>query len=1110
MAFPISPSDGQFQFVTEDPTRYSDDETETDSDSESSGDEEDELSAFASAVSVSELLDEVLDRMIRGGNLNHYRDFEQIERDGTLVGNHLAEDTGITENPTALHILASSKRDDLPTSKLRPLVEFLVQHPRNLLAQADKAGYTPLHTAIEEKKKDLVEMMCQVHPKIDSILSIQSHLRKNCLHVGIEKEVEFLPFLIEKAEPQTLCAKDNNGNTPLHLAVKYDHCKSDQIKTVQAIVAKCDRIMKESEEICYTDEASILTYNNNQLSPYLYHIESCTTAEAEKKRRREARKAKAEKSVKDRRKTAATRADGPSGKDDRARRRIAPPETPSAPPDTRREPSPEPKPPSRSNTGFMEQGGRDAGTIQIDERRVSTLGYGERDGNTRNHNTSSHHDASRYYNTKSPALRVAEVQTQEAETGNTYHEWNLARFSKASTDSRSESANRKDTSRVRPEHKRSERHNSEKGHSAKPSKESIQEIRLFLKQHYLRERSHDAALDILYGRNTTSDQQIYFDLSGYSTLTRRRLQKGLKNVKFDDTLQYVDVPRITIEGTEAIANTSKLRGMTTRADPSGNGRTDLVFIFSWLRSKGVETILQVIVDDLGQQAHGDEAIEEATKDFGIEVWNWKKTDLCAEVIVTAAPGAKVVHLYWTGNNAVLRGWCDVGGLKKLQHLRALYIHVQQGLDSHARTKANMSYFESHMKAARHDLAINWDGLQVPRNSPAAADSKTPVDRHVQPSQHDWIKCMTDFKRLLNEAEANFARTESTKIEDEIEDSIKVALIDDGININELEYTPIGGRSFCPRNEDKSHNFPYYVSSSGHGTIMASQIYRICPRAQLYVLKLEDYADANGNRQITARSAAQAIRAAVGRGVHIISMSWTLEPPPDERARADLESAVAEAAARKILMFCSASDGGAREDLSYPFAAAPRRIFRIGGAYASGATDADVGSTSRIDFTFPGNNVEVASSLAGGAFSSAAGGGKGAGKRGGGGGGGAGGGGTGGIEDNTKFKYRTGSSVATALAAGLAALILYCVQVRLLRARKDEAEAVRAQFRRLTEHDQMMKAFRSIGVTEESNYKYIAVWDTFEKPVRKSKDVPKDRWVDLVAGVGAELCMKISA
>ncbi|KAI1156417.1 hypothetical protein F4825DRAFT_475545 [Nemania diffusa] len=1048
MESPVSPSN--YLFVAENPRAYANNDDSSGSDSESSDDHDHDELFGLEAKPVTELLDEILSHL-------HHIDLEQIEHDINLDREHLAAATDDKDNPTVLHILAGSKKDDLPAiAKLRPLVEFLILHPKDLMAQIDRAGCTPLHRAIEEGKKDLVELMCQVHPEINNILSIQSHQNNNCLHIAIKDEVEFLPFLIQHAAPQTLCAKDSNGNTPLHLAVQFDHCKPNQLRIIQIMVAKCDGMMKESEETYNSDERSILTYNDSQLSPYLHHVKSCEAAEADKIRRRQARHAKTEKTARDRNKAGLNRGDGPSGKDDRARRRIAPPDTPGAPRDERRETTGELKPPSRSSTALIEPSG---GAYSMD--------YGGREIGLGSSHTPTHPESSRYYNT-----RTIVVDDQNLASGalSLYYEMDTA-------------AN-----------------GSEKGSRTKPSKESIQEIRLFLKQHYLRERNHDAALDILYGRNTTSGEslsfqlerlenknKIYFDLSGYTTLTRRRLQKGLKNVKFDDTLQYVEVPQITIEGTEAIPNTSRLRGAMEKTDPNGNGRTDLAFIFSWLRTKGVETILQVIVDDLGPQAHGDEAIEEATKGFGVEVWNWKKIDLCAEVIVTAAPTAKVAHLYWTGNNAVLRGWCDVGGLKKLQNLRALYIHVQQGLDSHARTKANMSYFENQMKATRPDLEITWDGLQMPQDMPAAAGSRAPANRPTQASQHDWIRCMTDFKRLLNEAEANFLRTENRKIEDEISEPIKVALIDDGVNISELEYTPIGGRSFCPRTEDKSRNFPYYVSSSGHGTVMASQIYRICPRAQLYVLKLEDYADENGNRQITARSAAQAIRAAVGRGVHIISMSWTLEPPSDERARADLDSAIADAVRRRVLLFCSASDGGAREDLSYPYAAAHSSAFRIGAAYASGATDANVGSTGKIDFTFPGNNVEVLSSLAG---------------RGAVGGAGAGG--------DATFRYRTGSSVATALAAGLAALVLYCVQVRLLRARRDEAEAVRTQFRRLTEHEQMMKAFRSIGVTEESNYKYVAVWDTFEKPVRKSKEMAKDRWVDLVAGIGAELCLKISA
>lgn len=37
------------------------------------------------------------------------------------------------------------------------------------------------------------------------------------------------------------------------------------------------------------------------------------------------------------------------------------------------------------------------------------------------------------------------------------------------------------------------------------------------------------------------------------------------------------------------------------------------------------------------------------------VRNWKKFDLSTEVICYAAPDVTTVHLYWSGNQAVLRG-----------------------------------------------------------------------------------------------------------------------------------------------------------------------------------------------------------------------------------------------------------------------------------------------------------------------------------------------------------------------------------------------------------------------------------------------------------------------
>lgn len=87
--------------------------------------------------------------------------------------------------------------------------------------------------------------------------------------------------------------------------------------------------------------------------------------------------------------------------------------------------------------------------------------------------------------------------------------------------------------------------------------------------------------------------------------------------------------------------------------------------------------------------------------------------------------------------------------------------------------------------------------------------------------------------------------------------VTVALIDDGYDISEpgLNNKIIGGRSFCRHNSRNNHA-SYFVTSGGHGTVMANQICRVCPNAELFMLRLDEYVGAQGKRQITAESAAQ--------------------------------------------------------------------------------------------------------------------------------------------------------------------------------------------------------------------------------------------------------------
>ncbi len=234
-----------------------------------------------------------------------------------------------------------------------------------------------------------------------------------------------------------------------------------------------------------------------------------------------------------------------------------------------------------------------------------------------------------------------------------------------------------------------------------------------------------------------------------------------------------------------------------------------------------------------------------------------------------------------------------------------------------------------------------------------------------------------------------------------------------------------------------------------------------------------------------------------RKADIISMSWTIKKTTENATHIeDLEEAVKTAATNGILMFCAASDGGAVTDLTFPAESGRDSVFKIGAATEEGKAWKWVGEGNNIDFIFPGLKV---------------------------------------VQERyhqeallQKCNLLTGSSVATALAAGLAALVLDCVKLaalhytNLLKKReklnllhppqKDSSEAMQhlrspeeetslqqakievdqdIERAERVRHDdyvnlkatkEMKAAFYRIGVTNE---KYIKVWDLFEDAPKKA-------------------------
>lgn len=310
--------------------------------------------------------------------------------------------------------------------------------------------------------------------------------------------------------------------------------------------------------------------------------------------------------------------------------------------------------------------------------------------------------------------------------------------------------------------------------------------------------------------------------------------------------------------------------------------------------------------------------------------------------------------------------------------------------------------------------------------------------------------------------------------------VTVALIDDGADIThpELNGKKFRGKSLHEYVDGSGWRVsPYWHSASGHGTLMARLIHRICPSAIIYIIKLQTWIPVGSNKlQIQPQSAIQAIEHAIEQGVQIISMSWTMKPPESAPVRNAFDTAIHRA--KGILLFCSASDQGKFQDFTYPHASNPNGSFRIGAAKNTGSMADFVGDAHELNFILPGHNVVVNDR----AYADVK------------------------DKDFQEFASHTGSSVATALAAGLAALVMECVRLGVfyteemklwepsLAIHKEDLLAIR-------DRDAMGYALSSIGVNRQTDNKYIEVWDTFSGVAQRLKyeNMRQDQ-LEIIAGL----------
>lgn len=155
-------------------------------------------------------------------------------------------------------------------------------------------------------------------------------------------------------------------------------------------------------------------------------------------------------------------------------------------------------------------------------------------------------------------------------------------------------------------------------------------------------------------------------------------------VKFDETLHYLELPNVEVRMSKP-GNASP--------DEECKGRRDYEAIFKWLKSNSVKQIIHLFVEDYSPCSHSDESIELALRGLKvIKTWDWHKLDIDSATLLKAAPDVQEIVLYWSGTNAVLRGWSEPEGLHRLANLRKITVHGTP-------VSAEFSILFSHRKRA---------------------------------------------------------------------------------------------------------------------------------------------------------------------------------------------------------------------------------------------------------------------------------------------------------------------------------------------------------------------------------------------------------------------------
>ncbi|KAF2497767.1 subtilisin-like protein [Lophium mytilinum] len=523
--------------------------------------------------------------------------------------------------------------------------------------------------------------------------------------------------------------------------------------------------------------------------------------------------------------------------------------------------------------------------------------------------------------------------------------------------------------------------------------------------------------DIFYNSDVGD---LCFDMSAFNS-TSYRVSEFVDSLiwqsrtqtllSYEKTLRYAEFPSLDmwVEERDVFSESSHLK----------REHTEVFKILKWLEKKDVTTIIKLKVPDRLINAHDDRKMASFVDYFNVKVLDWKVLDLSISVLGKNTKDLlEELHLYSSGNRAVISHWFSAEGICSLKN-ETCTADRRKAVVTEIRTKRDECLANKKPHCDRVDCRFlssktGTKKLKIGKveSVPWYATPKLPDLRQIA------HRLAPRLARWLLELKSKYGAVDRIKVQNPNFRPTRVAILDNGVlsispvsqngaegmaelnghgdatkklvggessnmaeqsgDSNSLWSRIVDGRSFVDGDSKLS---PWLFASNPHGTQMANLICAIDPYCELYVARVAE--DAMG---ITAKRVEQAIRWAIKRNVDVISMSFIIG-----EFNEFLKKAVDAASEAGIVMTCSAHDEGSRIQKAYP-----------AGHHADGITIArfaacdEYGKIIRedwkgdYDFLIRGHNVAA------------------------------------GVIPFLKSEDTiTGSSVSTAIAAGLSSLILTC-------------------------------------------------------------------------------------